>query len=229
MRRQLLCTFGSCSLLLRRGRDIEQGFLADAALEDLDQVVDAVGHLGAFVQDAGQPAHRPIDEGLELAGQPGVEVYDQHFDQRGADILHAHGQLLPRQMQGRAQAHARCARCRQRHHADQVDAQADPGQELDFLLGDELLDDPDNVHDGIDQCHDVADHRQAAGHGAEALERDVIVADLAQPFVEGGGGRADVLLVDRVEWSDGDFRRAFGVLLRGFGHETIGWCFFNRR
>ncbi len=51
--------------------------------------------------------------------------------------------------------------------------------------------------------------------------RDVVVADLAQPFVECRGRGAYVLLVDGVERCNCDFRRAFGGPgrgWRGFAH-----------
>ena len=147
-------------------------------------------------------------------------MHDQHLDQRATDILGAGRQFLPGQVQRRPQAHAHSV-ARPRGDADQVDAQAHPLQEIDFLPGEVLLDDANDVHDGVDEGHDVADHRQAARNRAQAFERDVVVADLAQPLVEGGGAGADVLLVDGVEWGNRDFGRpleGLGRDLCAFGH-----------
>ena len=92
------------------------------------------------MQQTGQIAHRAVDKFFDLPGQRGIEVHDQHLDQRGADILGAGPQLLPGQVQRRPQAHARRAHRRHRDHAGQVDAQADPVQKIDFFIVDGFLD-----------------------------------------------------------------------------------------
>ena len=50
-----------------------------------------------------------------------------------------------------------------------------------------------------------ADHRQTAGDSAQTLQRDVAMADLAQPFVEGSCAGSDVLPTDGVERGDCQF------------------------
>lgn len=101
-----------------------------------DQVIDnTVGSIGAIVQHGFQPAHGAVDKGFQLAGERGIEVHDQHLDHRGANILDAQRQFLLHQVQCRPQAHARSAHPQwYRDDADQVDAQAHPFEEIDFLL-----------------------------------------------------------------------------------------------
>ena len=94
-----------------------------------------------------------------------------------------------------------------------VGERADPVEHVALLA----LDQGDHVAQRIDQGHDVAHHRQGAGHRLDALERDATATDRLQLGVELGRATAHVLGVDGVERGDRDL----GLTgLGGLGHAS---------
>ncbi|CAI8750797.1 hypothetical protein EMIT0232MI5_140002 [Pseudomonas sp. IT-232MI5] len=148
-----------------------------------------------------------LNKVIEGADDRGIQVTDQHLDHGSAEQQLAAGpHLLTYQKQRRPQGHARrCHRRRQRQDADQVDAKAGPGEQV-ALLG---VRQGDNVTQRIDQCHDVADHRQETGVVLDPVKRNHTIGGGLQPGIESRCTAGDVLNVDGIEWNDGSLGLTF--------------------
>ena len=199
---------GGADLLARRLRVARR--VEFAQRRALQAAGDLQRHLLAqhagVVQDAGQLALRLLHEVVDLADDGGVQVPHQHVDQAIAQHgPRALAQLLAHQRQRGPQAHARRRHGRRRgQHADQVDAQAHPVDELARLAARERHHIAQRVH----QRHDVAHHRQAARHHLDACQRHHAAAGALQPGIDLGGALADVLDGDRVQGGDCGLRLA---------------------
>lgn len=199
------------SLGVERGRDHPL-----QAAGDFFQQAFAKG--AGIVEQTRQLAPSLADEVIEGAGQGAVQVPRQQPDQGIAECRRrvvAH--LLTQQEQRRTQAHARSGHARwQGHHADQVDAQADPVQRV----GRVAFHQRDDVVQGIDQGNDVAGDRQACGRVLQPLKGDQAAADRLQPGIETPGAEADVFNGQGIERDDRDLRFARGLRGGGAGHEV---------
>ncbi len=150
-----------------------------------------------IVEDGAQLRLRLLHKVVELADDGGVQMPDQHLDQPIAKCgCGSLAQFLTNQCERGPQAHAcRCHARWQRQHADQVDPEAGPVEHIARAAAHQHED----VVECIDQCHDVAQHGQATGHGLDARQRHQPATGLPQPRIDLRGTPAHILHVDGIE------------------------------
>ncbi|MNR04878.1 hypothetical protein D3C85_1208710 [compost metagenome] len=148
-------------------------------------------------QDAAQLRLRLLHKIVKLADDGGVQMPDQHLDQPISESSRGGvAQFLTNQRERGPQAHAcRCHARWQRQDADQVNPQAGPVEHIARAAAHQRED----VVERIDQCHDVAHHGQAAGHGLDARQRHQPATGLPQPRIDLRGTPAHILHGDGIE------------------------------
>ncbi len=165
------------------------------AISDLKK--HAFPKLPRILENPGELALRLAHKVIKGPDDGCIQVPDQNLDQRiSQHHLAGLTHLLAHQKQHRPQGHPRCRHARRNgHHPDQVDAQTHPIQRIALLIGRQ----PNDVIQRIDQRHDVAHHRQPAGHGLDPLKRDNPATDLLQPCIDIGRTKTNVFNLNKVK------------------------------
>ncbi|MNO94230.1 hypothetical protein D3C76_858470 [compost metagenome] len=184
---------------LDRFRDLALAFRArhraDHAGEAEAGLLDLVGDLA---QQAGKALLQRGGKVFNGAGGERVEVVFQRGQQ---GIAKGGFAVAAQHVQGRADCRPGGADAGEGHDAEDVDAKADPGNDVILIA----IDQGNQVCDGIDGGKDAANPWQDRANGVDGVPADGVVGHAQQPLVELLHAEVDVALVQGVGWDQRHF------------------------